>query len=326
MKVSRCYKLLMLVVAIVVLFNQPLSAVGGTSDKEQIIDVEKLKASLNEATSPISERINKSQLMQKFDAVNTLMQQKEVDKPRMLKALEELQTEVNSFTKNWSEITDPMFEAQDAIGQTVSQLRLMLARFDTGAPSERVKKALKNYDQRLSDLATTIKAEKSKERQKRLKMVFANVLALRELTSRAGMIDLSDAQQAVYVRIIESLSGLEIALTNSTFQVEKTRIILNGQAEIIGQHVQIIKGLIEHEKIARILNEMNSAGEGISVLGSDLANLNSKCEIFTNNVTALAERLSKNIDAHTSGIKQSIEFDSEEVNRKIEEYSSKQVK
>ena len=42
------------------------------------------------------------------------------------------------------------------------------------------------------------------------------MLSLRNLTERAGMIDLGPAQQAVYIKIIESLSNLEVALTNST--------------------------------------------------------------------------------------------------------------
>jgi hypothetical protein len=317
------HKIVICLLLVLLASSQCLLAASGTTDREQIINVEKLKASLDEATTPISERINRSQLMQKFESVNNLLEQKEVDKEKLVQALEELRNEMDGFTDNWSEITDPLWKGQEAIGQTIEKVRIMLARTNTGEPSEKVRKSLENYDKRLSNLAKTIKNEKNEERSKRMKMIFANVLALRQLTERAGMIDLGPAQQAVYVKIIEALSNLEVALTNSTFQIEKTRIILEGQAEFVGNYVDILKGLIESEKLAKILGQMNSAGDGIAVLGGDLTELNQKCEAFANNMNALAEKLSDSISAQTSEMMESIDFDETEVNKKIEEYSNK---
>ena len=71
----------------------------GTTDSQRIIDVEKLKAALNEATSPIIKRIKESQLMQKFDAVNELLQQEDSDKKVLLDALEDLD-DVRSVSAN----------------------------------------------------------------------------------------------------------------------------------------------------------------------------------------------------------------------------------
>jgi len=294
-----------------------------TTDKERIIDVEKLKASLNEATSPISKRIRQSHLIEKFDAVNTLLQDKDIDKEKLLQALEGLKDEMNRFTQNWSELTEPLWKGQEAIGETINKVRVMLARSNTGEPSEKVKPLLQNYDKRLAALASAIKNENNEQRKKRLKLVFANVLALRQLTERAGMIDLGPAQQAVYVKIIDSLSNLEVALTNSTFQVERTRIILAGQADFIGNYVDILRGLIESEQLAKVLNEMNAAGEGIGVLAGDLGGLSSKLQEFTGHMNALAERLSINIDAQTSVMVEAIDFDEENIDKMIEEYSTK---
>jgi len=325
MKTYQSFKIMGVLLAAMWVMEPVLGAQSGigTTDSEQIIDVEKLRASINEATSPISERIKQSKLVERFESVNKLLQDEDIEKEALLQALGDLKDEMIAFTQNWSELTEPLWKGQEAISQTVDKVRVMLARSRTGEPTEKVKALLENYDKRLSGLATAIKSEKNEERQKRLKLVFANVYSLRQLTERAGMIDLGPAQQAVYVKIIESLSNLEVALTNSTFQVERTRIILAGQAEFIGSYVDVLRGLIESEKLAKVLSDMNTAGDGIGVLAGDLGGLNGRIEEFTSHMNALAERLSISIDAQTSPMINAPDFEDLDIDQKIEEYSSK---
>ena len=102
-------------------------------------------------------------------------------------------------------------------------------------------------------MAEVIKSETNEERKRRLKMVFANILALRKLTEQAGVIDLGPAQQSVYVKIIEALSNLEMQLTNSTFALEKTRIVLEGQSEFLNDQIVIIDGLIKLEDLSKVV-------------------------------------------------------------------------
>ena len=325
MKANTSFRIVSLFLVVILTAGHALSSDPnqGTTDTEQIIDVEKLKASLNEATSPISERIRQSKLVERFDTVNTLLQGEEIEKEALLQALGELKNEMIAFTQNWSALTEPLWKGQEAIGQTIDKVRVMLARLRTGEPTEKVKALLLNYDKRLSGMASAIKSEKNEERKKRLKLVFANVYSLRQLTERAGMIDLGPAQQAVYVTIIGSLSNLEVALTNSTFQVERTRIILAGQAEFIGSYIDVLRGLIESEKLAQMLGDMNAVGEGIGVLAGDLGGLNGKTEKFTSHMNALAERLSISINAHTSAMIEVPDLEDLDIDQKIEEYSSK---
>jgi hypothetical protein len=328
MKVKQKYRIVVLFLIFMVTTSLTSGAERGqsTTDSEQIIDVEKLRASLNEATSPISKRIKESNLIEKFENVTELLQEKDIDKDMLLQALESLRDEMYAFTRNWSELTEPLWKGQDAIGQTIDKVRTMLASSNTGQPSKKVKALLQNYEKRLSSLDVAIKNEKNEERKKRLKLVFANVLSLRKLTERAGTIDLGPAQQAVYVKIIESLSNLEVALTNSTFQVERTRIILAGQAEFVGNYVDILKGLIESEKLASVLGDMNTAGNGIGALAGDLGGLNGKIKDFTSHMNALAERLSINIDSQASPMVHVADFDEQDIDEMIEQYSSNQSK
>jgi len=328
MKAKQSFRIAILLLIGMLTAGLALGADAGqsTTDSERIIDVEKLRASLNEATSPIAKRVKESKLVERFETVTNLLQDKDIDKDLLLQALGSLRDEMYSFTRNWSELTEPLWKGQDAIGQTIDKVRTMLASSTTGEPSAKVKTLLQNYDKRLSGLAATIKQEKNEERKKRLKLVFANVLSLRQLTERAGMIDLGPAQQAVYVKIIESLSNLEVALTNSTFQVERTRIILAGQAEFVGNYVDILRGLIESEKLAKVLGDMNTAGDGIGALAGDLGGLNGKIKDFTSHMNALAERLSISIDTQTSPMITVSDFDEQDIDKMIEQYSSSKSK
>ena len=157
----------------------------------------------------------------------------------------------------------------------------------------------------------------------RLKQVFANVLSLKQLTAHAGMIDLGPAQQAVYVQIIDSLSNLEIALTNSTFQVEKVRIILEGQADFIDTYGQILGGVIEAEELAKMLAGMSGAGQGLGVLGNDLQKLQGGLNVFTENMQGLMERLTGSIDIQTAQMVQIPEFDEKDIDQQIAAYLKK---
>jgi len=294
---------------------------SGTTDKEITIDVEQLKANLHDATSGISERLHNSTLIEKFDEVSRLLQNKNLDKEQLLQALENVQGEIAAFLDDWNEVTEPLWDAQASIGETIERVRDMLARTNTKEPSEEMRAMLKTYDQRLANLAKTIEQEKNEDRKQRLKIVFANVLSLRELAEKAGMVDLGPAQENLYVKIIESLSNLEVALTNATFQVEKTRIVLSGHAEFIGNYLGILRPLIKHEELARIVAQMNRAGDGIGLLGGDLGELTGKCHEFTEHMNALAERLVTSISDQTASAVQISEFSDEQIEQKIQEYS-----
>lgn len=322
MKTNTRNKVIVVLAILVGMISQPvLQAVE--RDGEVVLNVKELKASIEEATSPLSNRISSSQLMEKFDRVNQCLDEKELNKGSLLGALEELRDEMNSFTDNWSEITDPLWRGQDALAGTIEKIRLMLARVNTGEPAEKVKKSLKNYDKRLSNMAQTIKNEKNEERKQRLKMVFANILGLRKLTEQAGMIDLGPAQQSVYVKIIESLSNLEMQLTNSTFALEKTRILLEGQSEFVNTYVDILGGLIEAEELSKVLAQMSNAGDGFAVLGGELDKVNSSIEAFGGKINTLSEKLADNINKNASQSGPAFEYDEQEVDRAIEKYISK---
>jgi hypothetical protein len=315
-------KLRTITIAVVLLLSTSNSWAEQTIDSEKIIDVEKLKATLNEATMPISTRLNQSRLLQQFKAVNSLLGQKEVPKEYLLRELQQLKNGMDGFTTNFSEITDPLWDAEEKIGETVSKVRLMLTRGEGGEPTKRVKTLLENYDQRLADIAKTIESEKDEDRKRRLKIVFANVLSLRELVETSGSINLGPASEAVYIKIVHSLANLESALTNVTFSVERTRVVLQGQSEWIDNYCDILEGLIESENLANALGQMNTAGEGIAAMNGDIAELSSLSEKFMNMMNRFASKITDHINSQTSQMIDTIEIDDVNIDKKIKEYAS----
>jgi len=317
-------KLITTILLIVFVLSVSDSSAKQTIDTEKIIDVERLKTTLNEATIPISTRLNQSRLLEQFKTVNSLLNQKEVSKERLLKELQQLKTGMDEFTANFSEITDPLWSAEERIGETVNNVRLMLARGEAGEPTKRVKDLLKNYDERLCELANRVENEQNEERKKRLKMVFANVLALRELVERSGSLNLGPASEAVYIKIVQSLANLELALTSATFSVERTRILLEGQSEWIDTYCDILKGLIESENLADVLGRMNTAGEGIAIVNGEIGELNKLCEKFTQMMERFASNIADHINSRTSEMIDSISVNMKnvDIDKKIKEYAS----
>lgn len=321
-------KLITTILLIVFALSTSDSWAKQTIDTEKIIDVEKLKKTLNEATIPISTRLNQSRLLEQFKTVNSLLNQKEVSKESLLKELQQLKTGMDEFTTNFSEITDPLWSAEERIGETVNKVRLMLARGEAGEPTKRVKTLLKNYDERLSELANRVESEQNEDRKKRLKMVFANVLVLRELVERSGSLNLGPASEAVYIKIVQSLANLESALTSATFSVERTRILLEGQSEWIDTYCDILEGLIESENLADVLGRMNTAGEGIAIVNGEIGELNKLCEKFTQMMERFASNIADHINSRTSEMVDSINVNMEnvDIDKKIKEYSSRKSK
>lgn len=321
-------KLITTILLIVFALSTSDSWAKQTIDTEKIIDVEKLKKTLNEATIPISTRLNQSRLLEQFKTVNSLLNQKEVSKESLLKELQQLKTGMDEFTTNFSEITDPLWNAEERIGETVNKVRLMLARGEAGEPTKRVKTLLKNYDERLSELANRVESEQNEDRKKRLKMVFANVLVLRELVERSGSLNLGPASEAVYIKIVQSLANLESALTSATFSVERTRILLEGQSEWIDTYCDILEGLIESENLADVLGRMNTAGEGIAIVNGEIGELNKLCEKFTQMMERFASNIADHINSRTSEMVDSINVNMEnvDIDKKIKEYSSRKSK
>lgn len=265
--------------------------------------MQELKVSLQQATKPISERVRQSQLVDRFDTVNKLLGQQEVDKEELKSALELLQSEMNTFVANWeAEVVSPMWQAQDAIAKTADQVRLLLARGRGGQPGEEARKRLENYDRRLENLAMAIRAERDPKRRERLEATFANVLSLRQLVEQLGSVNLGPANEQVYARIVQALTGLEDQLNIATFQLERTRLVLSSQSEFVGQYLDILTGLIHAEDLAKMLAGMEEAGQGLGTLSIDLSALHSLSERFADLAGSMAGRLSDSIEVETARI------------------------
>lgn len=323
MKRKNTINTLALILTVMMAINPVIAAeMGSTTDSQRIIDVESLQVILEKPSHVIQDRVEQTGLIDKFKTANEVLKDKDVDKKYLVQTLKDLSESINQFTNNYAEITDPLWEGQDALAKTIEKVHLLLARSGGGEPSEKVKKKLKNYDSRLSSLAKSIKAEKNETRKHRLEMVFANILSIRQLVERIGSVQLGSSLESVYVKIIDSLSGLEVALTNATFAVERTRIVLEGQSEFISEYCDLLAGLIDAEDLAKMLAKLNNAGNGIG--GVDMSNLDDLVKVFEENMGQTFEQITGNIDAQTSTMVDMPDVGDVDLNDSIERYSNMQ--
>jgi len=277
-------------------------AAQATRDREIVIDVSRLSQAIQEAMEPIAERMRSSGLKQCFSEVKAILKEEDVVKEELVEALRRLNDHLSEFTRDWEQITSPLWKGQDALGETISKVQKMLAKNMGGELSEKMKARLRTFDSRLSDLARQIQSEQDPVRKKRLKMVFANILSLRKLTESCGNIDLGPATEALQIRIVKALSCLQDQLTMATFEVEKCRAILISQTEFVSNYADIVQGMIEAEQLAKWVADMNKAGAGLGDVTTNLIELKNESEDFANMMADFAGELVKSLESETAKI------------------------
>jgi len=297
----------------------------GTKDKEKIIDVASLTTAMQKATEPVVNRMKSSKLSQRFNDVKQLLKQDKVDKESLQAALGALQSEINTFTADWESVTKPLWEGQEALSKTIDKVRGLLAGAKGGKSNKKTAAIIVNYDKRLRSLARAVQAEKDPRRKERLKAIFGNVLGLRRLTEKLGGINLAPATEALYVRIVQALSGLQDQLTLATFEVEKVRIVLTSESEFVSSYAEVLQGMMEAEKLAKVLGSMKTDGTDIAGLSINVGQLQSSAEEFAEMMNGFAGKLADSIETETAGIADEMQarspLNDKEIDEAIIQYS-----
>ena len=249
--------------------------VCAVSDTEKIIDLQRLSADMQEATAPLARHLgtNGASLKAKFEVVNKILSEEQVDKRKLAAGLGDLQASLEAFTADWHSVLIPLWQGQDTVGGAIDRLRLLLARSQSAEPSEDLKEKVTGYDDRLKRLARQIREESDEKRRKRLELVFSSLYALRTLTEKLGGLDLSPAQMAIYTRIIEALSSYETLISSLTFQAEKARVVLSHTAEFVGVYREVLEGVLSAEELVGWLRDSDKGGAGVGVLAAGLEGL-----------------------------------------------------
>ncbi len=287
-------------VGLVLLTAGSVSAAADTTDREKIIDVAELTKAIHEATEPVFSRMRSNDLNQRFEQVQQLLAAEQVDKEQLVQSLRELRREITEFTADWDSITAPLWEGQEALGETIDKVRGLLAAGQDGSADPKRAKLLKGYDKRLELLARQIEAEQDPVRRKRLKSVFANILTLRTLAERLGGINLGPASEALQVRIVQALSSLQDQLTQATFEVEKVRVVLDCESQFISNYIDVVEGMIEAEQLAKILGQMQTEGSSFEGVNIDISQLQDSAGQFAQTMNDFAGRLAESIETETT--------------------------
>ncbi len=270
------------------------------TDREKIIDVAELTRAMHEATEPVFSRMRSNDLNQRFEQVQQLLSAEKVDKEQLVQGLRELRREITEFTADWDSVTAPLWEGQDALGETIDKVRGLLAAGQDVKAGPKVSKLMKGYDTRLEMLAKQVAAEQDPVRRKRLKSAFANILSLRKLAERLGGINLGPASEALQVRIVQALSSLQDQLTQATFEVEKVRVVLDCESQFITNYIDVVEGMIEAEQLAKVLGKMKSDGTSFEGVNIDISQLQESTGQFAQTMNDFAGRMAESIEIETT--------------------------
>jgi hypothetical protein len=250
------------------------------TDREKIVDVAGLRAAMDHATSGIRSQLEQSTLPQKFETVSRLLRQPDVDKSELVAALQSLQGEMDAFTVDWeTDVAGPLWDGQETLAGTIDRVRMILAKTAKGKPSTKVEQRLAYFDKRLESLAKAIKSESDETRRLRLKTVFSNVLALRKLVAGYPK-DVGTASDTVHLKLLQALTTLESQLLGATFQIERARVVLEQESEIVGLYVGVLDGVLEAEALLAMMSDMQSGGVGLGEMVVDLDGLEGQIRTF----------------------------------------------
>ena len=325
-------RIILTLLAVAICLPAVASQVGteGTRDREKIIDVRSLTEAMQKATDPVAQRMKTSKLKNHFAEVRSILGAKEVDKEKLIAALKALQGEMEGFTDDWETVVKPLWDGQDALSKTIDKVRGMMAQGGSGEQSAKTKALAKSYDARLRTLAKAIQTETDTRRKERLRSVFANVLSLRKLIENVGRVNLGPATEALQIKIVQALSGLQDQLTMATFEIEKVRVLLISEAEFVGNYVGILEGMVAADDLAKSLGDTRTAGKGVGALALGVGELKTQAEGFATMMNAFAGKLAESIENETAKVAGRIEDSPElknvDIDAEIRRYAAPQTK
>jgi hypothetical protein len=267
---------------------------GQHTDREQIIDIERLNQVMADATQSLAEPLRETTLLQRFSEVNALLQSDQVDKRALVASLDGLAAELRTFVGKLD--STPLFEAEQQVGLTIDRVRMLMATGPSGKPSREIKEQVEAHEEQLRQLVEAIDEEPDPRRQQRLKLMFAHHLRLKRLKQQMGSVDLSDARMRVLARTALALDSLSTQLISAAFRTEEARLILGQQSEFVSTYVEILNGLVGAEEIARVLNGLGDSGSQLAPVIAELATIASQAAEFGEKMDEVAMSLSDQID------------------------------
>ncbi len=293
-KVLTCATAMTPMVPLLVMLPFVPAAAAQQADREQFIDIAKLNEVITDATRSLAEPLRETQLSERFAEVNLLLQSDQVDKRALMASLQGLSAELSEFVDRLD--SGPLFDAEEQVGRTIDNVRMLMATGPTGTPRTQMKQQIAQHELQLEQLVRAIDDEPDQRRRRRLKIMFAHHLRLSRLKTQMGTIDLSDARMRVFAKTAEALDGLSTQLISAAFRTEEARTILAQQSEFLSTYVEILNGVVGAEEIARVLNGLGAAGSQLGPVIAELALIAEQASEFGERMDAVALSLSDQID------------------------------
>ena len=262
---------------------------AGTTDVEQIIDVDQITRAVRESTEPLYKSLEDTRLKERFETVKTLLAQPKVDRAQLLVALRDLKTGIDGFTGKWESIVEPLWGGHEALAKAIDSIRDKVPDVGDGEIPEKIQTLLDNYDIRLQDLAIKIQETADPARKARLEKVFQNVLSLRKFTEKLGRAGIHKVKVTLMLRTVQILSRLQDQLMDATFELEKVRSILASESDFINDYVELLQMARTANDLLVMLRQMREDGRGLGGIGARVSDVRASTDQITQGLKDASE-------------------------------------
>lgn len=258
------------------------------------VDVRELIRIVDDATVAVAEPLVRSRLSERFEEVSQELRRGRIDKRRLRSAMSRLESELGRFIDDLDSM--PLFDAQDAIGQSIDRVRMLIATGPSGTTNEEMMQQVQRHEDQLRQLVAAIDREADEGRKERLKIMFAHHLRLKRLKESMATVDMNNTQMRVFAKTVQALDMLSTQLVSAGFKVEEARAILAQQRDFINSYLAVVDGLIEAEELSALLRGLGGTGDKLRPMIGDLAGLAQQAADFSVLMNEVGDQLIFEID------------------------------
>lgn len=267
---------------------------GPVVGRQGIVDIDRLIKIVDDATVSVAEPVVSSQLSERFNGVITILRSRQVDKDQLVAALGALESELTTFTNKLD--STPLLDAQEAIGETIDKVRLLMATGPSGKPNREVMIEVEKADEQLRALVRLIDREADPQRQDRLKLQFQHQLRVRNLKEQMSRVTLGDTKLRVFMKTVQALDMLSTQLLSAGFKVEEARVVLAQQRDFIKTYRELVYEIGQAERLADTLRGLGTTGSKLQPMIADLVQIAQQAREFEQLMNEVGEGLIAEIE------------------------------
>jgi hypothetical protein len=302
-----------------IVITVPLLSISLAFGGERLYDEEMVLDQLRKSSQPLSEALRQSPLPAAYKKAIKILESDDPD--RLTKAVGTVNKALDKFLTNEDKVLRRLWDGVETFERVTGNVRSRLARsLDKRAGKAGISETAKT---RLGQIAKMIRAEKDKNRQRRLKLLFRTTYQL--ATLKAALPNLSPAQQKLYANSLRVLTTVETKYHDLVYAAHTAYASLRAQREFLGEYEAFGKDLKKLRELVKWAAGKDGSQGSWAKLAENLNGLGQSLNTFTDALAESQEDLIKNLEESVQDGVESIETpgatDDKDLEKLIDEFA-----